>query len=231
MSEGPSPRSQPTRGERRCAPNEGPEPSRHRCRRTSGFTLVEVLIVIVLIAVLSAMVAPTLARVTPGELASEGAEELAQAMRLARYRAVAMNRRVYFDLQPSGTPNFYTAYVNLGNPADVPTGTLQEIAAANIPVLADTEGSLRGARLPESIVFATGYAASGPAGAPATGALVLPSNPLIFEPRGTVQWPDGSVATGVIYVSHADHPSRVRAITVARSGMIKVWYFDDGSWE
>jgi Tfp pilus assembly protein FimT len=189
------------------------------------------LIVILMIAVLSAVVAPTLARVTPAELASEGVEELAQAMRLARYRAVAMNRRVFFDFQPSGTPNFYTAYVNLGNPSDVPTGTPEEIAAANIPVLNDTRGSMRGVELPDAIVFATGYAASGPGGAPATSALVLPSNPLIFDPRGTVEWPDGSLATGVIYVSHSEHASRVRAITVARSGMIKVWYFNAGSWE
>jgi prepilin-type N-terminal cleavage/methylation domain-containing protein len=215
----------------RCATNGRRKTSRRWYRQTGGFTLVEVLIVILMIAVLSAVVAPSLARVTPAELASEGAVELAQAMRLARYRAVAMNRRVYLDFQPSGTPNFYTAYVNLGDPSDVPTGTPEEIAAANIPVLNDTEGSMRGANLPEAIVFATGYAASGPGGAPATSALVLPSNPLIFEPRGTVEWPMGSLATGVIYVSHADHPSRVRAITVARSGMIKVWYFNAGSWE
>jgi prepilin-type N-terminal cleavage/methylation domain-containing protein len=196
-----------------------------------GFTLAEVLIVILMIGVLSAVVVPSLARVTPAELASEGVEELAQAMRLARYRAVAMNRRVFFDFQPSGTPNFYTAYVNLGNPSDVPTGTPEEIAAANIPVLNDTQGSMRGADLPDAVVFATGYAASGPGGAPATSALVLPSNPLIFDPRGTVEWPDGSLATGVIYVSHSEHASRVRAITVARSGMIKVWYFNAGSWE
>ena len=202
-----------------------------RNRQKGGFTLVEVLIVILIIAVLSAVVAPTLARVSPAELASEGVEELAQAMRLARYRAVAMNRRVYFDFQPSGTPNFYTAYVNLGNPGDVPTGTPAEISAANIPVLNDEPGAMRGAELPEAVVFATGYAASGPGGAPATSAFVLPSNPLIFEPRGTVEWPDGSLATGVVYVSHADHPSRVRAITIARSGMIKVWTLNDGSWE
>jgi len=215
----------------RCATTARRRTSSRWYRTRGGFTLVEVLIVILMIAVLSAIVGPSLARVTPAEHATEGAEELAQAMRLARYRAVAMNRRVYFDFQPSGTPNFYTAYVNLGNPSDVPTGTPEEIAAANIPVLNDTQGAMRGADLPEAIVFATGYAASGPGGAPATSALVLPSNPLIFDPRGTVEWPDGSLATGVIYVSHSDHASRVRAITVARSGMIKVWYFNAGSWE
>ncbi len=220
-----------TRTQKRCTTDARRKTNPRWCRQTGGFTLVEVLIVILMIGVLSALVAPTLARVTPAELASEGAEDLAQAMRLARYRAVAMNRRVYFDFQPSGTPNFYTAYVNLGDPADVPTGTPAEITAANIPVLNDTQGSMRGADLPEAIVFATGHAASGPGGAPATSALVLPSNPLIFGPRGTVEWPDGSLATGVVYVSHADHPSRVRAITVARSGMIKVWYLNAGSWE
>jgi len=215
----------------RCATNARRRTSSRWYGARGGFTLAEVLIVVLMIAVLSAVVGPSLARVTPAELASEGVEELAQAMRLARYRAVAMNRRVFFDFQPSGTPNFYTAYVNLGNPSDVPTGTPEEIAAANIPVLNDTQGSMRGADLPDAIVFATGYAASGPGGAPATSAFVLPSNPLIFDPRGTVEWPDGSLATGVIYVSHSEHASRVRAITVARSGMIKVWYFNAGSWE
>jgi prepilin-type N-terminal cleavage/methylation domain-containing protein len=223
--------SKMTRRPQRCATNARRKTSRRWYRETDGFTLAEVLIVILMISVLSAIVLPSLARVTPGELASEGVEELAQAMRLARYRAVAMNRRVYFDFQPSGTPNFYTAYVNLGNPSDVPTGTPAEIDAANIPVLNDTQGSMRGADLPDEVVFATGDASSGPGGAPATSALVLPSNPLIFDPRGTVEWPDGSLATGVIYVSHSEHASRVRAITVARSGMIKVWYFNAGSWE
>ena len=111
----------------RCATNARRRTSPRWYGARGGFTLAEVLIVILMIAVLGAIVGPSLARVTPAERASEGAEELAQAMRLARYRAVAMNRRVYFDFQPSGTPNFYTAYVNLGNPSDVPTGTPEEV--------------------------------------------------------------------------------------------------------
>ncbi len=199
--------------------------------RKRGFSLTEMLIVVTMIGLMTAIALPSFLRETPGEQVTRASHEVAQAMRLARFRAVSQNRAVYFDFEPGGKDAFYTAYVNLGDPGDVPTGTPAEIGAARIPGFNDVGVGQRGALLPEAVAFATSSASSGPGGQAATTALDLPSNPLVFGSRGTVVWPDAGLAQATIYISHSERPGEVRSVTVERTGIVKVWSLKGGVWQ
>ncbi len=200
-------------------------------RNRSGFSLVEILIVLTIVGLMTAVTVPFYLRETPGEQTTRAAYDLGRALRLARYRAITMNRQVYFHIEPGGKKAFYTAYVNQGDPGDIPTGKPDEIAAARIPSFNDVGVGQRGALLPEFVVFATGGASVGPSGRSASSALDLPSNPLAFDPRGQVVWPAHGLLEGTIFVSHSERPEEVRAVTVGRTGIVKIWSLRGGSWQ
>lgn len=199
--------------------------------RYGGFTLIELLIVMSLITVLGLTTAPFFLRATETRRVRNEVETLAQSMRLARFRAVAMNRAVYFNLEPAGINDFYTAYANLGAPEAVPTGTAQEITASRIE-FGDQEMGWRGKAFPDGIEFGTGTAGMTPQGGTLAGPIDLPTNPIVFERRGTVAWPDTlNSLWGAVYVRHEDRSDLVWAIGVSRSGGIRVWRWRDGGWE
>ena len=200
-------------------------------RATRGFSLMEVLMVVTLMGILTGVAAPYVIQDSPKAQAAKSAETLAQTMRLARFRAIAMNRQVYVQFQPNGSATFYTAYVNLGTPGSVPTGTSAETNATRIE-FSDMVSNQRGNALSSGVVFGTGAASSSPYGGSVTGAIDLPANPIVFDSRGTVQWPaNATSSTGTIYVQYSSDPSSVRAVTLSRAGMVKVWQLKGGTWQ
>jgi prepilin-type N-terminal cleavage/methylation domain-containing protein len=208
--------------------NEGP--TRRVARTARGVTLLEMLIVLVVIAILSAITYPVFAGDTPTAKVRRSAQQLAEVMREARFRAISLNRDVYVHIQPGGAVDFYTAYANLGDPGDVPTGTPAEIAASGV-TLPDAQGSWRGRQLDEDVTLSSGSAPSAPGGGVIGGAVDLPSNPIVFDSRGTVKWPsDGQRWSGHVYLTHKKHSTAVRAVSVSRTGLVKVWHLHGGEW-
>lgn len=200
-------------------------------RRLGGFTLMELLIVMSLVTVLGLAAAPFFLRTTEARKVRHEVDTLAQSMRMARFRAVAMNREVYFEVEPSGIADFYSAYANLGAPGDVPTGTAQEIATTRIE-FGDTELGWRGNKFGSDVEFGTGAAGSSPLGGSLGGAIDFPSNPVVFGPRGTVVWPDTlNSLWGTIYVRHKNISNLVWAVGVTRSGGVRTWRWVDGQWK
>lgn len=191
---------------------------------------MELLIVMTMVAVLGLATAPYVLRASDARKVRNDVETLAQSMRMARFRAVAMNREVYFEIQPAGIANFYSAYANLGAPGDVPTGTAPEIAATRIE-FGDTDTGWRGNRFGSDVEFGTGAAGSSPLGGSLGGAIDFPSNPVVFGRRGTVVWPDTlNSLWGTIYVRHKDDGNLVWAVGVTRSGGVRTWRWRDGQW-
>ena len=224
-------RGRMTRNDIRNVENHPKPEDRAWNRRYGGFTLMELLIVMSLVTVLGLSTAPFFLRATETRKVRNEVEALAQSMRMARFRAVAMNRAVYFNLEPAGIGDFYSAYANLGAAGDVPTGTAQEIAATRIE-FGDQAMGWRGHSMSVDIEFGTGAAGVSPLGGTLAGAIDLPTNPIVFERRGTVAWPDTlNSLWGAVYVQHAEQSELVWAIGVSRAGGIRVWRWRDGGWD
>lgn len=202
-----------------------------RERTSDGYSLLEILLVVTVISVLSAITFPYFLRESPAATAGRTAEAVANAMRLARFRAISMNREVYFHFEPGSTEDFVTAYANLGNPGDVPAGTTAEVAAVSLPS-AEMNGGWLGIPLPEGVRFDAGTATIGPDGSTILGPIDLSPNPIVFDGRGMVaSAPSDRLWMGAAYVAHEKSPEAVRAITVSQSGLVKVWYLQGSTWK
>ncbi len=189
------------------------------------------LIVVGVIGILMAATVPYFLRPSPASEASRAAEAVAHTMRLARFRAIAMNREVYVHFEPASTQSFMTAYANLGNPGDVPSGTPAEVAAVGLPA-AEMRGSWLGTPLEDGVAFDAGAASSGPTGGSIPGPIDMPLNPLVFDGRGRIVGaPAGQRWVGTVYLAHQKNPSAVRAVTISPSGLVKVWYLNGSSWK
>jgi prepilin-type N-terminal cleavage/methylation domain-containing protein len=187
-----------------------------------GFSLMELLIVMSIITVTSLVSVPYFIHGSQAREARNEAEKLAQTIRLARFRAVTMNRNVYVHFEPGGKTNRYTAYANLGPADSVPTGTKAEVEATRIAFGYKSSGVPN-----EKFVksrFHSGKARLAPDGGAITAAIDVPSNPLVFNRRGFVEWPDSLTSSwGTIYVRHKKNAMLVYAITVNRTGFVRVW--------
>lgn len=205
--------------------------SSERKKVCGGYSLLEMLLVVVIISILSAVMFPYFLRESPTARAGRAAEALASSMRLARFRAISMNREVYFHFEPGSTKDFVTAYANLGNPGDVPTGTNAEVTAVSLPS-GEMNGSWLGIPLPEGVRFDAGAASAGPDGSTIVSPIDLTPNPIVFDGRGMVaSAPTNQLWTGAVYVSHEKNPKAVRAVTVSQSGLVKVWYLQGSTWK
>ncbi|MGZ9033158.1 MAG: GspH/FimT family pseudopilin [Rhodospirillales bacterium] len=107
--------------------------------REQGFTLFEVLVVLAIIALVTAIMAPALFRGFGGTQARAAAYEIAAALRRAHSEAVAENAdvAVVFDLARGAyAPEWARARV-------VPEGVRLELYAAEVEQLDATSGGIR----------------------------------------------------------------------------------------
>lgn len=196
-----------------------------------GWSLLEMLIVVTIFGILTSVAVPLFLKDDPAADVRHAADRLANVLRNARFRAVSLKRTVSVAFEPGGEADFYTAYADHDDDGSA-SGTTAEIAATRI-TFPDRAGGRQGVALPKGVEFGLGAATSSPdsdAGAP-SDALELPANPLVFVPRGTVEWPDGATRpSGGVYLTHADHPELVYAVTVMPTGSVKTWRLDDGGW-
>lgn len=110
-----------------------------RAGRAPGFTLFEVLVVLAIVGLMTAVVAPVLFRGLAGTQARAVAYEIAAALRAARGEALAANAdvAVMFDLSRN-------AYAVERSPAKtVPEGVAIELYAADIEQLDAFTGGIR----------------------------------------------------------------------------------------
>jgi type II secretory pathway pseudopilin PulG len=189
------------------------------------------LIVLTVFGIMAAVAVPTFLKDDPAADVRDAADRLANVLRQARFRAVSMKRPVHVEFEPGGADGFYTAYADDDGDGDV-DGSASEVEATRI-TFPDRSGGLPGVALPDGVRFDRGAATSSPDDdASAPGAAVdVPVNPLVFRPRGTVEWPDGATDPSAgLYLGHAGDPQIVYAVVLMPTGAVKTWRLDDGDW-
>jgi type IV fimbrial biogenesis protein FimT len=83
--------------------SDRPQPRGMRARHAGGFTLVELAITLVVLAVLIGMASPLFTRLINGNRLTGNANEMITAMQIARSEAVRRNARTFFCHSSDGT--------------------------------------------------------------------------------------------------------------------------------
>lgn len=195
-------------------------------RNRLGFSLVETIVVLLLLAVVASVAVPRALKPSPSRQVELAARALARDLELLRMRAIAAKRRVRVRFY--GSEDFYSAFMDT---TALRSGAIAETDAevqASRLLARGSRFGLSGVELPAGVRFGTGIATSGPAGQAASGALVLANGDYVeFDSRGMVVPPG---AGGVIYLTHEEIGSAVSAVTITGASAFRTWVFRGGEW-
>ena len=185
-----------------------------RLKNTAGFSFVELMSVIAIIGIMSAIALPYLVSGQPQRRLKAAARDLYSAMQQARLLAVKNNQPVHVCFNTGA--NFYFLDDVLDNNGDdnrclpVPTERPERIDLQEIYY---------------DVQFGRGSATTAPVAA--TGNTTAEF--ITFRPAGTTA-PD-SAGNNTVYLQNSNNPSESFAVSVQMSGSVKISWFDGkGNW-
>ncbi len=188
--------------------------SLHRSRRDRGFTLIEMIVVVGLVAVVSAIAIPVSIATISRARADSSAESTFRAISAARTRAIAERRNIYLTLE---TPNRIRLERQEINDLGQVTGVTE---------VANT--LLEGGQ--EFLQFAGQGDTQDHFGAASAINFGGPT-PVMFTTDGSLVDSAGDVVNASIFVGVPDQPITARAVTILGvSGLMRTWKWDGGKW-
>ena len=199
-----------------------------RPRNRTGFTIIEMVIVMLLAGVMAAVVLPRAMRTTPQQEVQRTARQLMRDLESARMRAIAAKRvvRVSFYISES----FYAAFQDTTpEMSGIITETESESRAARFLSRGSNAG-IPGVELPANVTFGGGAATLGPLGTPPSDPIDLQNDRVEFDARGMVRPVGGVRKGGTLFITHTDDPSVISAVTVSGSGAVRTWHYQSGQW-
>lgn len=197
-----------------------------RVRGRRGFTLIELVVVMLLLAVVATISIPRALKSTPRSQVNLAARALTRDLELLRMRAIAAKRSVQVRFDAS--QGFYTAFIDESPDR---SGEMRETASEVQGTGLITRGSVDGVpgvRLPRGVVFGVGAASGGPDGASASEAIELEGGRVRFDERGSIS-PYG--AGGVVYLTHVEDGEAVAAVTISGASAFRAYFLRGGRWE
>ncbi len=196
--------------------------------RRTGFTIIEVVIVMLLAGVMAAIVLPRTMRRTPEQAVYQTARQLMRDLESARMRAIAAKRVVRVSFYVS--KDFYAAFQDTTEElSGIIAETESESRAARLLSRGSSAG-IPGVELPANISFGAGAATVGPLSSATSDPIDFQNDRIEFDARGMVRPVSGVRKGGAIFLYHADHPSAVSAVTVSGSGAVRTWRYHSGKW-
>jgi prepilin-type N-terminal cleavage/methylation domain-containing protein len=177
----------------------------------SGFSLIEIMIVIMLIAIVSGMAVPVAADFLQSRKADSSVVATEAAVTAARDRAIAERRNIQFTFV---APN----KIQLSR-VEVPTGALTLVSEFTLD---NGQQLLKFAGIPDTpdgFGGAGGYASFG--GTP----------PVMFTSDGSLIDSAGDVVNGSIFVGMPDQKDTARAVTIfGVTGLTRTWKWRGSKW-
>lgn len=177
-------------------------------RRSAGFTLVEAMITVAVIAVVAGISAPNLLNSLPGLRANGGARQVLSDLRLARARAVDSGQPVVFEFLAGGD---YRLFVDVDGDGSYGAGTDTLVKAVDID----------GTNYYKGVAFGSARSTGdevGPAPSPTTA--------LTFRPNGSVS------TGGSVYLNTGAADDRQRRVrVVAATGNTRAERWEGSSWQ
>lgn len=182
--------------------------------RQKGFTLTELIVVIALIAILSAIAAPQLLQLMPGMRVDSATRQLTSEMLLLKMRAISENRKYR---------------IIFGNP-DNNHYKIQQDANRNDSYSDVCDTIVKTGALPVGIVFGT-KATKNTSG----GALSCTADGICFgSDNGASFMPMGTSDCGSLYLipdpdKNSSRTDRMRAISIDSAARVKAWRYKGGT--
>lgn len=188
--------------------------SLRKVRGDQGFTLIEMIVVVGLIAVVSAIAIPVSIATISRARADSSAEATFRAISAARTRAIAERRNIYLTLEAPNRIRLERQEINdLGQVVG-----LTEVA----------NSILEGGQ--EFIQFASQGDTDDLFGASAPINFGGPT-PVMFTTDGSLVDSAGDVVNASIFVGVPDQPITARAVTILGvSGLMRTWKWDGAKW-
>jgi prepilin-type N-terminal cleavage/methylation domain-containing protein len=197
-------------------------------RNSRGFTLIEMVIVVLLFGIMAAVAVPRAMRVTPQQQVHQAARQVMRDLEAARMRAISAKRvvRVSFNI----SKEFYAAFMDVTPERQGDIQETQEEARASRFLARASEGGIPGGELGDRVSFGFGNASAGPLGEASGDPVILSDDRVEFDARGMVRPVAGVRTGGAIFLTHEDDPSVVSAVTITGSGAFRTWDYRDGKW-
>lgn len=186
-----------------------------------GFTLVETVVVVAVIAVVLAGAVISTRSVLPGYRADSGMNQVVSELRSARLRAISQRHEV--QVQFVGTNKIVVTDIVLKGVAPPPVNINFEGGAqfALVPALPDTPMALGGGT-PTAPPIAAVYFGGIPGGPPI----------MKFTTTGAFIDANSNFVDGTVFLSLNNQPNTARAVTVlGATGRVRPYHYDGTNWQ
>jgi Tfp pilus assembly protein FimT len=190
-----------------------------KARRVSGFSLTELVVAMAVAMVLMAVSLPYFLRAYRSYQLSSAATQMADILRLTRYEAIRLNKKVNCVIRPDTTDPTMTDALMTDVNGNPPNGVSSRMVLLGSSGNLVDSGSVPGAA---SLPSDAALGATTPTAVPPAGGTIQ------FDARGAVT----PANVTVFYLSAAGSPdSGFRAVLLMPAGSIQIWSGDSaGNW-